>query len=108
MNRTFTTWFECTAGHITVGDKAKKVCDAQLWELNYEKGKRKKWTIEKKTSEKKCGNEIIESGEIPRELDYSQVWDHKIAHAFSIGQALDAHFIVGLQRELSKIWQAIR
>ena len=107
MRRVFSNWFECEDGHVTVGDNIKKHCDAQLWELNYEKGKRKKWTLEQKKIEKKCGRNIVETGTIPEKLDYSSAWDYRTAHAFSIGQVLDAEFLVGLQQEIASIWLKI-
>ena len=107
MKRVFSNWFECEAGHITVANSPKKVCDAALWEMDYEKGKRKKWTFKEKKTDKKCGKQIIATGEIPQDIDYSKIWDYKIAHAFTLGQVLDAEFIIGLQKEFSKMWEAI-
>jgi hypothetical protein len=108
MKSVFNNWFECEEGHVTVGDNIKKSCDAELWEMKYEKGKRKKnWKLEPSKTSKTCGKHIVAQGEIPRVLDYSTVWDYKTAHAFCCGQTLDSEFIIGLQTEISEIWKKI-
>jgi hypothetical protein len=108
MKRVFDLWFECEDHHITVGNTKKLNCDAELWQYQYEKGKRKKsWTLKEKKTERSCGKHIVESGEIPAELDYHTVWDHRVAHAFCCGQALDAEFIIGIQKEISEIWKRL-
>ena len=107
MKRANSLWFECSAGHVTAGDTVKKVCDAELWQYYYEKGKRKTWKLEEKKIEKKCGCAIVKSGEIPSEIDYGKVWDYPTAHAFCIGQKLDAEFIIGLQKVISSIMKRL-
>ena len=108
MKRAFSNWFECEEGHITVADNTKKVCDAELWELKYEKGKKKKsWKLEAGKLPKTCGKQIVASGEIPKEIDYSTIWNYKIAHAFCCGQTLDSEFIIGLQKEFSELWKKV-
>ena len=108
MRRIFVNWFECEDKHITVGDNTKKICDAELWEMKYEKGKRKKgWKLETSKTPKTCGKHIIDTGEIPSKIDYSTIWDYKIAHAFCCGQTLDSEFIIGLQTELSELWKKV-
>lgn len=103
MNRVFDRWFECEEGHVTAGNDKKSKCDAELWQLNYIKGKRKgQWVTEKTKVEKPCGKPIVAEGEIPKEIDYTTVWDYKTCHAFLIGQKLDADFIIGLQMAFSK------
>jgi len=107
MKRVNENWFECEDGHVTVGGSKKTTCDASLWQLNYVKGKRKNWTIEKTISGKKCGKHIVETGEIPENISYSTVWDHRTAHAFSIGQVMDSDLIIGLQMEFTKLWKKV-
>ena len=98
MIRIFDRWFECEDGHVTVGNEKKTKCGAEQWQLNYIKGKRKGQWVEEHVKVKPCGKAIVAEGEIPKEIDYSTIWDHKTAHAFLVGQKLDAEFIIGFQR----------
>jgi hypothetical protein len=107
MRRIFEKWFECEDGHIIVGNDKKSKCDADLWQKNYIKGKRKGQWIEELTKTKACGKKIVAEGIIPEEVDYSVVWDYKIAHAFLVGQRLDSEFLIGFQKEYSKLWSEI-
>lgn len=108
MIRIFERYFECEEGHITVGNENKSKCEAQLWQMNYIKGKRKKQWIEEAVKTKVCGKKIVAEGSIPKEIDYTVVWEPEIAHAFLVGQSLDAEFILGFQREYCKIWNEIK
>ena len=104
MNRVNKTYYECEDGHITAGDDKKKKCDAELWQLQYTKGKRKgSGKGEKVKEEKPCGKPLIASGDIPEKLDYFSVWDYKVMHAFLIGQKFDAHFMVSLQEAFKEL-----
>ncbi len=107
MKRVFERWFECEDGHITAGNNKKTKCDAELWQLNYVKGKRKGQWIEEKTKVPPCGKKIVSEGEIPPEIDYTKIWDYKTCHAFLIGQKLDAELIVGLQTAFVKFKEAL-
>jgi len=108
MRRLFERWFECEDGHITVGNNRKTKCGAELWQLDYIKGKRKGQWISKETKdEKSCSKLIVAEGEIPLELNYTTRWDYKICHAFLMGQRFDAEFIIDLQNEFNKIWKAM-
>ena len=104
MKRVNERWSECEEGHITAGSGRKTKCDAELWHLNYVKGKRKgQWITEKSKKIDICGKPIVAEGEIPKEIDWTTVWDHKTCHAFLIGQKLDAEFIIELQMVFSKL-----
>jgi hypothetical protein len=104
MKKVNDKWFECEEGHVTVGDSTKAKCDAELWQLHYVKGKRKgSWKGEARKEDKKCGKPVVASGDIPAELDYFSIWDHRTMHAFLIGQKFDAEFMIGLQNVFSKL-----
>jgi len=104
MLRVFDHWFECEDGHVIAGSTTKKKCDAELWQLHYVKGKRKKeWIGETTKADKPCGKPIIATGDIPPELNYFEVWDHRTMHAFLIGQKFDAHFMIGLQKAFKEL-----
>lgn len=108
MKRVHEKYFVCPDGHITVGDNVKKKCGAELWQLNYIKGKRKNsWNLQKEKVPS-CSLEINEEGSIPEEIDWTTVWDHKIMHAFLMDQKLDAEFMVSLQKLYSKMWNEIQ
>ena len=107
MIRLFPKWYECEQGHITAGDGKQSKCGAKLWELEYVKGKKGKWTTQEKKLDKPCGAPIIAEGDIPEKIDYSTIWDYKTCHAFLIGQKLDAAFVIGLQIEFAKLWKEI-
>lgn len=107
MHSIFSRYFICEEGHITVGDEKKTKCDATEWELVYVKGKRRgSWKAEKKEAGK-CGKPIVEEKTIPEKLDLTTVWDYEVLHAFLKGQRLDASFIIGLQEQFSKLWEAV-
>ena len=99
MKRINKHWYECEDNHITVGDEdARKKCEAHEWQLHYVKGKRKgDWKGEKLKTDKKCGKAIVNMGDIPLELNYFELWDLPVMHAFLISQKFDAQFMVGLQ-----------
>jgi hypothetical protein len=105
MLRVNDKWFECEVGHVTAGnERSKKKCGAELWQLNYVKGKRKGSWITEKEKVKPCDKPIVKEGEIPKELDYTQVWDFETMHPFLIGQKFDAEFLIGLQRIISELY----
>jgi hypothetical protein len=104
MKKVNDKWFECEDGHVTVGDNSKKKCDADMWQLYYTKGKRKaSWKGEYKKDDKTCGKPIVDSGDLPSELDYFSIWDYRIMHAFLMHQKFDSHFMIGLQKAFSKL-----
>jgi len=104
MKRVNDKWYECEDGHVTAGDSDKTKCEAELWQLYYTKGKRKRsWKGETQKTDKRCGKPIISSGDIPAELDYFSVWDHETMHAFLVGQKFDAEFLIGLQKAFIKL-----
>jgi hypothetical protein len=90
-------YYVCEEGHITAGPDQERIeCQADTWQLNYVEGKRKtRWVQSKKATP--CGKKIIEIGDIPRVMDFHQVWEPKIMHAFLIGQKIDADFMITLQ-----------
>lgn len=103
MERLNKKYFICEEGHITVGEKTPKKCEAIGYLLEYTKGKRKgKWEIKEK-EEKKCGKGIVKEGEIPDRLDLTTVWDHETMHAFLIDQKIDADFMIELQKSITDI-----
>ena len=107
MERICTRYFICEDGHVTAGNEKKTKCDAKDWIMGYVKGKRKKsWVLEKK-DEKPCGKAIVSEGDIPEVLDLKKVWDHDVMHAFLLGQRVDAHFMIELQEQFSKIWEKL-
>ena len=108
MRRVFSKWFECEKGHITVGDNKKTVCDAEQWQLNYEKGKRKGQWIPKETKTESCKGKIIEDGDIPEKIDMLSVWDYKLMHAFLVGQKFDAEFMIELQKTYKELYDRIQ
>jgi hypothetical protein len=106
MDRIFTKYFICEEGHITAGNEKKTKCDAKEWQIQYVKGKRKKWdAIKKETGP--CGKKIVDEKEIPQVLDLSKVWDFDVMHAFLIGQKLDASFMIAIQKQFADIWERI-
>ena len=64
--------------------------------------KKGKSGIEKEvTKVSKCGKEIKECTEMPKELDYFSVWEPRIVEAYLRGQdpyALRAGFLIDIQR----------
>jgi hypothetical protein len=96
-------WYECEDGHVTAGGKTKAKCGAELWNLNYVKGKRKGTWVEEKTKVPSCTKAIVNSGDIPERMNYFEVWDHRTMHAFLMGQKFDAEFMIELQTAFSKL-----
>jgi hypothetical protein len=96
-------WYECEDGHVTTGGKSKAKCGAELWNLNYVKGKRKGSWVEEKTKVPSCTKAIVASGDIPDKMDYFSVWDYRTMHAFLMGQKFDAEFMIELQNAFCKL-----
>lgn len=107
MKRVFSKYFVCEEGHVTAGDSKKTKCDATGYQVNYVKGKRKGSWVEEKVKTKACGKPIVKEGDIPEDMDYTQVWDHEVMHAFLIGQKFDAEFIIGLQKINKRMYNMI-
>lgn len=108
MKKIFDKYFVCEDGHVTAGDFKKVKCDAEGYQINYVKGKRKGSWVQEKTKTKPCGKPIIKEGSIPDEMDYTKVWDHEIMHAFLIGQKFDAEFMIGLQKINKRMYDMIQ
>jgi hypothetical protein len=100
-------WYECEDGHVTTGGKTKSKCGAEMWNLNYVKGKRKKQWIEEKTKAPACDKAIVASGDIPERLNYFEVWDYRTMHAFLMGQKFDSEFMLELQMAFNHLEKKI-
>lgn len=107
MRKLYDKYFICEEGHITVGDYKKTKCDAEGYQINYVKGKRKGQWIKETKKEKPCGKPIIKEGIIPDKMEYIGVWDYEVMHAFLIGQKFDAEFMVGLQEQFTRLYDRI-
>jgi hypothetical protein len=103
-------YYICEAGHLTVGDSNRKAkCDQKIREVKLvKKGKNKVDTeVIKETT---CGAEIKETNEIPKHLELTKVWDHRMMNAFMTGQTPDSlriDFLRTLQAAFSSIFKRL-
>lgn len=97
MKRVNNKYFICEDGHVTVGNDDRSKCSAEGWNVSYIHGKRKNSWKEELTPGKACGKKVVETGDIPEELDLFSIWDYKMMHAFLIDQRIDADYMLFMQ-----------
>lgn len=105
MKRVHNLYFICEDGHITVGENKREKCSFQITEMGFEKTNKKFKPVEKKT--KDCGKGLTETHELPKRLEFNEVWDFKTMHAFLIDQKMDANFMLALQKWITWIFKEV-
>jgi hypothetical protein len=101
-----TYYYRCEKGHITTGDSNRKTkCEMKIREVKLVK--KGKAGVEKETvRETTCNEKLIDTIELPKELDYFSTWKPELIKAFLQGQppqALREGFLVDIQRIMTGI-----
>ena len=94
-------YYICKKGHLTVGQTdRKKKCDQKIKEMKLVK-KGKAGVETEVVKETICNEEIETTHEMPKELDYFNIWKPQLVRAFLKGQdpyALREGFLIDVQR----------
>lgn len=106
MNSQNDYYYICKKGHITVGSsKTQTKCQQPKKEIKLVKKGRS--GVEKETiKETICEENIVSINEIPKTLDYFNVWEPDSIKAFLMGQSpysLREGFIIDIQHIMSGI-----
>jgi len=89
---------------MTVSNSKRTKCSCEIKEYGFERedSKKKKFKPVEKRS-RICGEDIVETHDIPEELIFSQVWDSRVMFAFLQGQRIDESFVRAIQKEIFEI-----